>query len=761
MINFLDVACDFRHDLHPYSLDTNFKDSRPSFIERLTGIAIFILSIPLTLGIGTAFLLYTAHRKVVRLDKSKLDPDSSTNKLAKQSKHLSEKFSSDGRGPSRGKDEPNSGPKEAEQFYEDVSNDKSVKDTEIVSDVAEVNDIAEISQVTIYSAKEFENLVLKGYQFSGKIRVEGDVYFYDTKNLTSLPQNLKVEGDLYLNNCTNLTSLPQNLKVGGDLDLDRCTSLTSLPQNLEVGISLSLRHCTSLTSLPNNLVVEGHLYLKRCTNLTSLPQNLEVGGCLNLSDCTSLTSLPQNLKVKGYLDLNNCTNLTSLPQNLEVGGCLDLSDCTSLTSLPQNLKVEGDLYLNNCTSLTSLPQNLKVEGDLYFNNCTSLTSLPQNLKVEDYLYLNDCTSLTSLPEDLDLGGNLYLSGCTSLTSLPNSITELGYRSDGEMRVIDLTRTGLSTTVIQNLQQSEHPGIQFHYSQEAQQPSSTFTTLDQGLQFWAELAKKQAPHVEINGLSCGNVRTYLSRLTTTQEYKNLQSRKYLAERVIDVFKLMREDNGIKEHAVNLIEEGLSSCDDRIISALNEIELMVQVNEIEKDDHNEKDLKTLGKRFLLLEMVNKKAAEHIETLSFVDEIEVYLAFQIGLADRFKLPIKTRNMIFRNCADVTDQKIKEYGDTIEEECTEEKLNTYLESWNPWVKLQKSKVKVPLYDELPLDNKEYKKDDFFCIFLQDKPERPVSYKGFIYDYKMFIGWYKTNGTDPLTREKIDLEHLKKVEAL
>jgi len=32
--------------------------------------------------------------------------------------------------------------------------------------------------------------------------------------------------------------------------------------------------------------------------------------------------------------------------------------------------------------------------------------------------------------------------------------------------------------------------------------------------------------------------------------------------------------------------------------------------------------------------------------VDEIEVYLAFQIGLAEKLNLPVKTRNMIFRRC-------------------------------------------------------------------------------------------------------------------
>ncbi len=850
MFESFNVACDFRHGLHPYFWDKDFKDSKPSFLERIAGIAIFILSIPLTLGIGTAFLLYTAHRKVVQINHSSLNLSSALPSSAKKTE--------------KQKNESGSGLKETELFQRDISSDQSVNDMEGVSDIEEVSELSEKSQVTNYSAKEFKNLILKGYQFSGKIKVKGDLDFSDSASLTSLPEGLVVEGNFYLYSCTSLSSLPMGLVVEGSLYLSGCTSLISLPEGLFLGGNLALRDCTSLISLPKGLevrgyldlngctslsslpkglkirgdldfrdspsltffreglVVEGNLYLFGCTSLTSLPEGLEVGGHLHLRGCTSLTSLPKSLKVQGDLDLYGCTSLTSLsecfyvegnlylfgctslitlPDNFVVKGNLDLSYCTSLISLPQGFKTQGDLnlsyctslislpqgfktqgdlnlsyctrltslpedldlggelYLSNCTSLTTLPDSFVVKGDLFLGSCTRLTSLPEGLVVEGDLFLGSCTNLISLPEGLEMGGNLDLSRCTSLTSLPNSITELGYRSDGELRVIDLTGTGLSETVIQNLQQSNHSGIQFYYSQAGQQPSLEFTTLDQGLEFWTKLAEKQAPHVEINGLSVGNVMDYLSRLTTTQEYKNLQTRKYLAERLIDVFKLMGEDNGIKEHAVNLIEEGLSSCDDRIISALNEIELMVQVNEIEKGDHNEKDLKTLGKRFLLLEMVNKKAAEHIDTLSFVDEIEVYLAFQICLADRFKLPIKTRNMIFRNCANVTDQKIKEYGDEIEEECTEEKLNTFLQAWSPWVELQKNNAVVPLYDELPLDEKTYKEKDLVCAIFKDEPERPVSYKETIYGYDAFVQQYKTNGTNPMnTREKLDLQLLKRV---
>jgi hypothetical protein len=71
----------------------------------------------------------------------------------------------------------------------------------------------------------------------------------------------------------------------------------------------------------------------------------------------------------------------------------------------------------------------------------------------------------------------------------------------------------------------------------------------------------------------NILNFLSWLTGTAEYKNLQARPVLAKRVIEAFSLMAEGESIKVRAFDIIEEGLTSCDDRIISALEEIELMV--------------------------------------------------------------------------------------------------------------------------------------------------------------------------------------------
>ena len=158
-----------------------------------------------------------------------------------------------------------------------------------------------------------------------------------------------------------------------------------------------------------------------------------------------------------------------------------------------------------------------------------------------------------------------------------------------------------------------------------------------------------------------------------------------------------------------------------------------------------------------MVNAKAKAHKETLTWVDEIEIYLAFQIGLAERFDLPVKTRNMLFRGCAQVSSEQLQAFGDEIEQECTDEKLEAFLQTWSPWVKFQKQAQVIPAYEELTVADRELTDDDT-CVITLCAPDEPVLYNGRVYDYGSFVYQYQTDGRDPVDRAKIDLSQLQRI---
>ena len=521
----------------------------------------------------------------------------------------------------------------------------------------------------------------------------------------------QVEGDLYLDGCTDLTALPENLSVRGDLYLDGCTGLTALPENLSVGGYLSLRGCTGLTALPENLSVGGNLFLSGCTGLTALPENFSVGiFYLSLDGCTGLTALPENLSVGGYLSLDGCTGLTALPENLSVGGYLSLDGCTGLTALPENLSVRGSLSLKGCTSLTALPGNLSV------------------------------------------GGSLSLRYCTGLTALPNWITTMGLTSQGSIRYVYLENSGLSDALIDRMRTIRTPNMQFHFSRSAGQPEQQFSDLEQGFAFWRRLASSNSeiPELDLRHDQADDLVCYLGRLTGTADYQNQTSRPVLAQRVMAVMSLLAGNDRVRETALRHIHDALSSCDDRIILALDDLEtlqLLTSAETLAFENRDPRELKALGLQMMRLDAVKRFARDHMKTLSWVDAIEVELAFQIGVRQQLDLPGSTQHMIFRGCANVSDQDIANAVQHVNTHCSETQLEVYLAQWAPWQKFQRL-LAAPSFDQLASTTVASIDDCFFC---RKKTNKMVMLSDIHLDYDALVKAYLENGKNPFTNTPMD----------
>ena len=541
-------------------------------------------------------------------------------------------------------------------------------------------------------------------------------------------------------------------QVEGGLSLDFCTALTALPENLSVGGYLSLDGCTALTALPENLSVKGYLSLAVCTALTALPENLSVGGYLYLDGCTALTALPENLSVKGYLSLAGCTALTALPENLSVGSELSLKGCTGLTALPENLSVGGRLSLTGCTALTALPENLSVGGDLSLYGCTALTALPENLSVEGCLSLNGCTGLTALPENLSVGGNLYLNSCIGLTALPNWITTMGLTSQGFIRHVCLESSGLSDALIDRMRTIRTPNMQFHFSRSAGQPEQQFSNLEQGFAFWRRLASfdSEIPELDLRHDQADDLVCYLGRLTGTADYQNQTSRPVLAQRVMAVMSLLAGNDRVRETALRHIHDALSSCDDRIILALDDLEtlqLLTSAETLAFENRDPRELKALGLQMMRLDAVKRFARDHMKTLSWVDAIEVELAFQIGVRQQLDLPGSTQHMIFRGCANVSDQDIANAVQHVNTYCSETQLEVYLAQWAPWQKFQRL-LAAPSFDQLASTTVASIDDCFFC---RKKTNKMVMLSDIHLDYDALVKAYLENGKNPFTNTPMD----------
>ena len=609
-----------------------------------------------------------------------------------------------------------------------------------------------VIETKIITDDELINLILE-QKFSNNVhyRVEGELKIIWYTGLTALPENLSVRGDLDLEGCTGLTALPENLSVRGNLDLKGCTGLTALPEHLSVTGGLDLRDCTGLTALPEHFSVRGDLNLSDCTGLTALPEHLSVTGGLDLEGCTGLTALPEHLSVGRYLDLRGCTGLTALPEHLSVGRYLDLRGCTGLTALPEHLSVGRYLALKGCTGLTALPENLSVGGDLDLEGCTGLTALPEHLSVGHCLDLRGCTGLTALPEHLSVRGDLDLRGFTGLTALPNWITTLGETTEGNTRNVYLQNTGLSDTLIDSLREVEPPGMQFHFSRSAGQPEQQFSNVVEGLTFWRQLASadSEIPELSLMHDQATDLVRYLGRLTSTADYQNQATRPVLAQRVMAITALLTGSDRIRNEAMDHIHHALASCDDRIILALDDLDTMQLLDSAERKAFagNADELRELGLQMMRLDEVKRIARDHMKTLKWVDEIEVELAFQIGVRQQLALPGSTQHMIFRRCANVSDQDIGNAVNQVNTHCSDDNLQAYLAQWDPWQKYLR-RQEVPTFDQLPQKTVDRIED---CAISAAKTPKMVALGDDHLDYDALVRAVVEYGKNPLTNSPMD----------
>ena len=659
-----------------------------------------------------------------------------------------------------------------------------------------------------------------------KIRVVmGDLNIEEFIMITSLPdESLLVEGNLTIKHCLYLESLSSGLCVKGNLDLQDLTTpptsefghiiyfdalhhamsmaddkvldmeLKSLPEDLIVEGKLLLSSSqfkkllingspfpkapiyisgdvdlsgwTSLTSLPEKLHVDGDLILRCCRALDSLPQVLHVDGKLVLEDCTSLTSLPEELHVDGDLILRSCWALDSFPQVLHVEGKLVLEACTNLSFLPDQLYINPShaIYLNRCTSLTYLPEGFSHGGSLSLEGCTSLTYLPEGIHIGGFLSLRNCTGLLSLPEELHVGGDLDLNNCSSLTSLPTYITELGPRShDGFSRSVNLEGTGLSDAIVDRLRNAPAPGIHFHFGRQATTiDERTFNRIDRALKFWGDIVRRDPPQIILEKTALEYMTCFLSRLVNTAEYKNIQTRNILALRVLEMVDFLNDNEEIKGRAIDLIHDGLTSCDDRVIATLDDVELLGKIHSAEigsPSQESEKKLRGLGIAIFKLEEVRKYARIHMASLLWVDEVEVQLAFQIGLKNSLSLPLSTQNMLFRGCSNVSNDDIETVRQRVIQECTEERLEQFFKSWDPWIRHLRRKA-LPKYEELLLNPKPLE-GPVQCEILYAKTSHPVQHGQNVFDYDTLCKIYVDKGKNPCTNMAIDWEDVRRIHVL
>jgi hypothetical protein len=661
-----------------------------------------------------------------------------------------------------------------------------------------------------------ENLVIKGNLISPNCTA-----------LDQLPEGLAVGGNLYLAGCTALTRLPERLAVGKNLDLSSCTGLTRLPEGLAVGKNLDLNSCTGLTQLPEGLTVGGDLDLINCSALTHLPEGLAVGGNLDLRNCTALTQLPEGLTaggrslhgyglldqlieglassaevymggdsavaqahekraVAGNLNLAGCTALTRLPDALAVAGNLTLSGCTALVRLPEGLAVTGHLRLNGCTALVELPEGLSLQGHFVLSGCSSLAQLSARLKVEGRLVLRGCTALAELPDDLFVGLEMNLSGCTSLTQLPEAVLEWPLQADGQPHVIDVSHSGIDEARLEALRRVVGAGVQLSHSanEEPMTVGQQFASLRAAMAFWQSLAPIGARHTESENeiapdphadpAQLTSFLDFLGRLHGTADFKNINSRPRLAQRIVDLTKQIAASKSLAAVCHERIGQALESCGDRVSWTMNQLEITVRVHQAQQGGAPEKELRALARSLLRLQIVHQHAAAKVASLRVVDPIEVYLVYETHLTEPLGLPLTTQGMLYARLSKVTGADVRAASRAAKQaDADPQQVESYLATWEPWqALLRRQQAEACDWQRLPpLPRGEGLDAAQVCVLTQETvADLQASGNDVVgvrnargqwepYDFHSLLKWWTQQATHPVQRTPMRLEDLHRTD--
>ncbi|EEU6241262.1 E3 ubiquitin--protein ligase [Salmonella enterica] len=328
------------------------------------------------------------------------------------------------------------------------------------------------------------------------------------------------------------------------------------------------------------------------------------------------------------------------------------NNLTSLPALPSGLR-ELSVSYNQLTSLPPLPSGLW-KLSVFNNQLASLPPLPSGLQTL-WAYRNQLPSLPALPpglRDLSVSHN-------QLASLPESITGLSSEA-----TVDLEGNPLSERTLQTLRDitsaPDYSGPRIRFDMAGPSVPREARALHLAVADWLMPAREGEPdpadrwHTSGQEDNAAAFSLFLDRLSETENFKKDAGFK---AQISSWLALLAEDDVLRAKTFAMATEATSSCQDRITLALHHMKNVQLVHNAEKGvyDNNLPGLVSTGREMFRMEMLERIAREKARTLAFVDEIEVYLAYQNKLKKPLGLTSVTAKMRFFGVSGVTASDLR----------------------------------------------------------------------------------------------------------
>lgn len=527
--------------------------------------------------------------------------------------------------------------------------------------------------------------------------------------LSDLPAFLPPCKKLILNGQVHLRALPDALPAGVVEVQARGCNIARIPKNLPETIKVLDLHDNKIRSIPKRLPSRLRKLNVNKNLIEFLPENIFKSLKYFYAANNGIVELPKNMGNLEILtvDGNRIRHIAALSPKL-IKLSAGYNQLRSLPPLPEGL--ESLLVSNNqLTELPPLPVRLKA---LTVNNnrLRQLPALPSSLTTlcandnqltgigafpPAIIYIsvmnNPLQVLPELPMTLE---TLFMQN-NQLTTLPESLFRLPRTTWVDVSGNPLTRRTLVS--LQELNQNPNasgPGT-IRFTLPRTGTAAVNLPLDQAVALWLSSEELETSrtfwrviNLEENADHFSN---FLSRLAegisakTSPGFKN---------KVVTWLHRLADSAELREKTFALAQEATATCEDRVALNFNEMQKFAIVENVERGeyDQNLPTLVDVGRQMFCLDKLAKIASDKVKTLRSVDEIEVYLAFQVQLRDVLHLEDWVDSMRFFKFSSVTKEDLNRAAAQVMA-AQDAHFASWFAQWTPWKEVIK-RLDGALYD-------------------------------------------------------------------
>jgi len=656
-----------------------------------------------------------------------------------------------------------------------------------------------INLVIEMSNKQFATRMKKGHFPTGvTYHVTSSISISKSTRKLSFPDKLILNGNLVIDKCHELEVIPRHIHATGTVIISSCPKLQLVSSDITAE-SLRIHNCETFKTLQGKIEIN-ELYIE-CPEFETLKGKFKIGNILNIRESNSFKYLPDQFDINTFhvgktIIIYQCTNFsTAPPWFTEMEPSTPLTIFLYNSNLPENIRhklIETSTKTPNI-SFDFTTQNPRLTTSRSKPSTEQKDTLPESKHAfRDGLLRSIARNSTKSNVSLNSQDSGYSSD-------QNTSPQLVYntRTRERRNPTHNLRDGLLLSIANMNENSptnfnlSPPTRRHEHNSNSNTTSNTgervkFTDFNQAFNFWVKItgSKHDTPDLSIfNDIQINQITYYLEQLTFTAEFRSPTRKTMLAHRAVNLIKtLSKNDNANSDlisSIMDLIDHATSTCDDLIIINLDKIELLIETLDTENtaiQNNHPDDLIVLAKKMMNMERLYKIATEHLKRIPYLDPVEVHLAYETGFRNIEKsqqtkkkgfmpidgeiplLPGNTKNMKFRRISGVTDDHIRSAVREVQQACTQENLQRYLENWKPWDKFKRSQEVIP-YENLPALNIQDIQEN--CPISYEKSSEMVMVDSYQLDFNSLKRIHINTGIHPITRKPIDWSNVKKLKPI